>query len=217
MRIPITLAIALSLIGCGNTPGTAPPPDGWANNGPTVVTQAIDRETTQLLFVEQGQLRAWVEVPKVGAVAGDYVLLGQGTARADVTIPELDTRVRQVVDIAHVQVVDEQTARDVVASQAPPDATAIGTVFAELAARDGQPIVVYGTVVKANRAAGSVWIHLQDGTGDEAAETHDLTVQAREAATVGQRVAYRGVLRRDANIGFGYQFTALVEEAERVP
>lgn len=206
----------LDLAACGRPQGTEPPPGGWANSAPTVVERVVDRDDTQLLAVRQGQLRAWVEVPQVRAEVGDYVLLGQGAARTDVEIPEIGERVDTVVDIAHVRVVDERTARRTVASTAPKGAVAVGTVYAELAQRADEEIVVYGTVVKASHAVGWVWVHLQDGTGDASAGTHDLTVQTRQSVTRGQRVAFRGVLRRDVDLGFGYHYDALVEEAEPV-
>lgn len=208
----IAASIAFGLTGCVKTAGTEPPVDGWANTAPTVVQQVIDRESVQLLEVSQGQLRTWVEVPAVGAEVGDYVLLGRGTARFDVEIPELGVQAREIVDISHVQVVDEDTARRVIVSQAPEGALTVGTVYAELDARDGSEVVVYGTVVKATSAVGSVWVHIQDGTGDAASGTNDLTVQASEMVTRGQRVAFRGTLRKDVDLGFGYHYDALVEE-----
>lgn len=207
----------LVIVGCGGgSSGTEPPPGGWANHAPTVVTQVVDRETTQLLAVQQGRLRTWISVPDVDAEVGDYVLLGQGTARRDVAIPEIGQRAPEVVDIVHVQVVDAETAKRAVVSRAPENAVSIGTIYAELEDRADQPIVVYGTVVKATSAVGSVWVHVQDGTGVEATGTHDLTVQASQMVTRGQRVAFRGVLRKDVDIGFGYHFDALVEEASLV-
>ncbi|MEM6929421.1 MAG: hypothetical protein AAF602_20950, partial [Myxococcota bacterium] len=182
---------------------------------PTEVRQVVDRGATQMLLVEQGSLRAWVEVPHVGAEVGDYVLLGQGTLRSDVAIPELPERTA-VVDIAHVRVVDLETAERVVATKTPEGAVAVGTVYAELDARRDQSIVVYGTVAKAASAIGWQWVHLQDGTGDTEAGTHDLTIQTRQAVSRGQRVAFRGVLRKDVDLGFGYRYAALVEDAELV-
>jgi hypothetical protein len=161
--------------------------------------------------VRQGALEAWVAVPAVGAAVGDHVLLGQGSPRADVEIPELGLRVGQVVDIAHVQVVDAETAQRVSATTAPEGAVLIGTVYAELDQRADAEIVVYGVVVKATSAVGSIWVHLQDGTGDARTGTHDLTVQTQQPVTPGQRVAFRGVLRRDVDLGFGYHYDALVE------
>ena len=56
----------------------------------------------------------------------------------------------------------------------------------------------------------------EDGTGDAAAGTNDLTVQASELVPRGQRVAFRGMLRRDVDLGFGYHYDALVEGATLV-
>ncbi|MEO0604745.1 MAG: hypothetical protein AAF211_25155, partial [Myxococcota bacterium] len=202
--------------GCDRPSGTEPPPGGWANHAPTRVQRVVDREATQLLLVEQGPLRAWVEVPQVDAEVGDYVLLGQGTLRHDVAIPELPEAAADVVDIAHVRVVDLETAKRVVAAKTPRGAVEIGTIYAELEARMDQPVVVYGTVAKAASAIGWQWVHLQDGTGDAEARTHDLTVQTRQTVSRGQRVAFRGVLRKDVDLGFGYHYAALVEDAELV-
>lgn len=212
MRHPLAVVLlALALAACDRPQGTEAPPDGWANTAPTVVEQVVDRPDTQLLEVRQGALRTWVEVPAVGARVGDYVLLGQGAARMDVAIPELGRQVPVVVDIAHVQVVDAETAQRTVAARTPADAVAIGTVYAELEQRADQPIVVHGTVVKATSAVGWVWVHVQDGTGDPAAGTNDLTVQTQQAVTTGQRVAFQGTLRKDVELGFGYHYEALVE------
>lgn len=210
------LFVCLHLAGCGTPSGTSPPPSGWANTAPTRVEQVVNRDGAQLLFVTQGRLQTWIEVPMVGAKVGDYVLLGQGQVRQDVEIAELGQRAAEVVDIAHVRVVDLDTAQRSVAALAPAGAVAVGTVFAELEQRAGQEVLVYGTVVKATSAVTWVWVHLQDGTGDVSAETHDLTVQTHEPVTVGQRVAFRGTLRKDVDIGFGYHFDALVEDAQLV-
>ena len=203
-------------VGCTKSPGTAPPSGGWANTAPTQVAQVVDRKTVQLLEVTQGSLRTWVLVPHVGAKAGDYILLGQGAARLDVEIPELGQRVPEVVDIKHARVVDLQTAQRTIAAKSPRDAVAIGTIYAELAQRADKEIVVYGTVVKANDAIGWMWVHLRDGTGDPSAGTDDLTVKTEQRVTVGQRVAFRGVLRSDVDLGFGYHYDALVEEGELI-
>ena len=208
--------LVLGFVGCRGPSGTEPPPDGWANNAPTVVEQVVNREQSQVLEVRQGQLSTWIEVPRVGAKAGDYILLGKGTAREDVAIAELGLRVPQVVDIKHARVVSFETARQVVISAAPKDAVAIGTVYAELDLRKDRKVVVYGTVIKAASAVGWNWVHLSDGTGDPAAGTHDLTVKTQQTVTEGQRVAFRGMLRKDVDLGFGYHYDALVEEAELI-
>lgn len=206
----------LALSGCRAESGTEPPPDGWANSAPTRVERVVDRDTKQLLEVRQGQLSAWIEVPQVRAKPGDYILLGQGQPRNDVEIPELGERIPQIVDIAHARVVDFETAKRSVVSKAPPDAVAIGNVYAELETRADKPIVVYGAVAKASGAIGYYWVHLQDGTGDEKRGTHDLTVKTTQAVAEGQRIGFKGTLRADVDLGFGYHYDALVEDGEIV-
>lgn len=214
----VAVGLVAASVGCAPSPqGTAPPPDGWANAAPTVVAQVVERPDAQLLLVRQDQLQTWIEVPPVGARVGEYVLLGRGTVRTDVAIPELSQTVAAVVDITHIQRVDEETATRTIRAAAPADAVPIGTVYGELDRRAGKRVVVHGTVVKATAVAGAVWVHLQDGTGDRSAGTHDLTIKAQHPVTTGQRVTYAGVLKADVDVGFGYHFDALVEDAVRVP
>ncbi|MEM9696179.1 MAG: hypothetical protein AAGA56_26780, partial [Myxococcota bacterium] len=186
---------------------------GWANNAPTLVTRVVNRESTQLLEVKQGEYATWVHVPTVGAKVGDYILLGQGTAKRDVEIPELGLKAPELVEIAHARPVDFETAERAVVSELPDGAVPVRTVFEELDQRDGQEIVVYGTVTPVAGAVGWYWVHLRDASGDPSASGYDLTVQTKDGAVEGKRVAYKGRLRKDAELGFGYHYDALVEEA----
>ena len=74
--------------------------------------------------------------------------------------------------------------------------------------------MVHGTVVKATSAVGWNWVHLQDGTGNAAAGSHDLTIQTQEQVVRGQQVAFQGTLREDVSLGFGYHYEALLENAK---
>ena len=215
-RAILRALVVVGLAACRPSLGTEPPADGWANNAPTVVEQVVSREASQLLKVRQGQLTTWVAVPPVGAKAGDYILLGRGTAQQDVEIIELGLRVPQLVDIKHARVVDLETAERMVAATAPKDAVKVGTVYAELDQRKDKKIVVYGTVVKVASAIGWNWVHLRDGTGDPSTGTHDLTIQTQSEVAEGQRAAFRGILRKNVDLGFGYHYVALIKEAEPV-
>ncbi len=206
--------LALAVIGCA--PSMDAPPDGWANSAPTTVEAVVDRGEHQLLEVRQGALTTWIQVPDVGARVGDYVLLGRGSVRTNVPIPERELRAPAVVDIAHVRVVDAETARRATVRHAPSGALPIAQAYAELDRRADTEVIVFGRVAKAANAVGSYWVHLQDGTGDAGAGTNDLTVQTQVAVVEGEWVAFRGTLRRDVDLGFGYHYDALVEGGTRV-
>lgn len=206
----------LTTLGCGDAASTGAPPGGWANQAPTTVEAVVDRGEHLLLEVRQGDLSTWVQVPRVDAQVGDHVLLGRGTARTDVPIPERSLRAPEVVDIDHVRVVDAETARRVTARRAPSGALSVARAYAELDQRADAEVLVYGRVVKAANAVGWYWVHVQDGTGDPEAGTHDLTVQTQQRVVEGQWVAFRGTLRRDVDLGFGYHYPALVEGGAQV-
>lgn len=210
------VGLSLTLGACQRVRGTEAPPEGWANLAPTRVEQALERPAHQLLRVSQNQLEAWVRIPNIGAKPGEYVLLGQGRPMKQTRIDELDLEAEAIVDIAHAQVVDRETAHRSVASQRPEDAVSIADVYGELKARSGAAITVHGVAVKVSNAVGWYWVHLRDGTGSEAEGTHDLTVQTKTPVTRGERVGFRGRLEADVDLGFGYHYDALVKAAERL-
>ncbi|WP_456473768.1 hypothetical protein [Candidatus Pyrohabitans sp.] len=60
------------------------------------------------------------------------------------------------------------------------------------------------------------WIHVQDGTGDESEGTHDIAVTyaGREEILPGDTVIVEGRLSVDKDIGAGYVFKAIIEDAK---
>jgi hypothetical protein len=76
-------------------------------------------------------------------------------------------------------------------------------------------VSVRGTVVKYNAAVmGKNWIHLQDGSGDATKGTHDITVTTLDAASVGATVTITGTVHLNRDVGAGYTFALLVEDAK---
>ena len=115
-------------------------------------------------------------------------------------------------------VVDEVTARAAVAVGAPADALPIARLFVERAALDGQTVLVHGAIVKASHGiVGTNWYHLQDGSGDATAGDHDLMVQSEARFEVGQRLSLRGRVKADADLGFGYAYVVMLEDAAPPP
>jgi hypothetical protein len=60
---------------------------------------------------------------------------------------------------------------------------------------------------------GKNWIHLRDGTGSDADGTNDLTVTTQAEAKVGDVVLVKGIVRTDVDLGSGYAYKVLIEEA----
>jgi len=90
----------------------------------------------------------------------------------------------------------------------------IAYVYANKDTLAGQPISLRGKVVKFNDGImGRNWIHIQDGSGDAAAGSHDLLVTTQGTAAVGDTVVVTGNVAVNQEFGAGYSFPVLVEDA----
>jgi hypothetical protein len=105
--------------------------------------------------------------------------------------------------------------------QMPPPAggTSIGDLWAHRKALGGKTVTVRGTVVKFNPGIlGKNWVHLQDGTGKAADKTNDITVTTAEdvMTAVGDTITVTGTAVLDKDLGEGYAYPVLIENARIV-
>lgn len=78
---------------------------------------------------------------------------------------------------------------------------------------DGKTISVRAKVTKVSAGImGKNWLHLQDGSGDSAKGSHDLTVTTQDLPALGEVVTITGTLRKDKDFGGGYRYDAIVED-----
>ena len=90
----------------------------------------------------------------------------------------------------------------------------VGELFAKGASLNKQKVTVKGQVVKVNPdIMGKNWLHIQDGTGDLAKNTHDLVVTSADIAEKGAIISLEGILAADKDFGSGYRYDVIVEEA----
>ncbi|MCF8055310.1 MAG: DNA-binding protein [Desulfocapsa sp.] len=91
----------------------------------------------------------------------------------------------------------------------------VSEIFAQKDSLGGKTVAIKGKVVKFSpMIMGRNWIHLQDGTGDPMANTHDLVVTTSEEVTNGDVITVEGVLAIDKDFGAGYKYDAIVEDAK---
>ena len=91
----------------------------------------------------------------------------------------------------------------------------IAELFAQARTLAGKEVMVRSKVVKFNSGImDKNWVHLQDGTGDMANKTHDLTVTSDQIVSVGETVVVKGQLTIDRDIGAGYKYPVMIEQAK---
>ena len=105
----------------------------------------------------------------------------------------------------------------IVAKATGANARTVAEAWAQKTSLDGETVAIRGVVVKVNEAVmGKNWIHLQDGSGDAARGTFDITVTTLDKATTGDTVTVTGTIRTNRDVGAGYVYAVLVEDAKVV-
>ena len=88
-------------------------------------------------------------------------------------------------------------------------------IHSKAAELNGKTVIVKGKVMKVSpRIMGRNWIHIQDGTGNPEANTHDLVVtSSEEPAADAEIITLEGVLAANKDFGSGYSYAVIIEEA----
>jgi hypothetical protein len=95
-----------------------------------------------------------------------------------------------------------------------PDAKTVAEVVTGKAGLKDKTVLVHAQVVKASTGIlGKNWLHLRDGSGSAAAGTHDVLVTTLDNAAVGDIVNARGKVRTNVDLGSGYAYAVLIEDA----
>ena len=90
----------------------------------------------------------------------------------------------------------------------------VAELYAAKSGLVGSTTTVRGKVVKYNAGImGKNWIHVQDGTGEPGAKTHDLLVTTNDTAKVGDVITVSGTVSVDKDFGAGYEYDLLLENA----
>ncbi len=98
-----------------------------------------------------------------------------------------------------------------------PSGKTVAEIIGQRSSLSGKTVRVRGTVVKMTAGVlGKTYLHLRDGSGDAAAGTNDVTITTTATPAVGDVVTLEGVVALDRDIGSGYRFPTLVEDAKVV-
>ncbi|MCB9759989.1 MAG: hypothetical protein H6739_09165 [Alphaproteobacteria bacterium] len=197
----------LLLLACGRSPAPSAQ-ETFANVAPAEVTEVLPCGPRTLARVTEAQWDFWVSIPAQEVAPGQFLLLGKGPLKEQVTCGA--RTIAQVTEIEAAQVLDAEAARRRGRLDPPPGGLSIAEVMSRREALSGQPVKVRGRVVKVNEGVfGRNWLHLVDGSMDEG----DLTVTSEATAKVGDVVVASAPLTINKDLGFGYFYEAILEDA----
>jgi len=96
------------------------------------------------------------------------------------------------------------------------DGKTVAAIFAESGQLKGQVVGLNAKVVKiSENIMGKNWVTLQDGTGTGPDDR--LLATTQEVVEPGTLVTVKGTVNTDVDLGYGYQYKVLLEEASFTP
>jgi hypothetical protein len=192
------------------------------------VLETMDTGGYTYVLVETSEDPIWAAGPETVVKVDDIVEISQGMPMQQFQSKTLN----RTFDVLYfVSSIDNLTTPNVAApaptqaSDSKPAVTDVSVaelepgkniawVYANKDALANETISLRGKVVKYNtNIMGWNYIHIQDGSGDAAAGNNDLTVTSKATTAVGETVVIAGTVTLDKDLGAGYLFPVLVEDA----
>ena len=219
-----------------NTPATVQPAaasadQAAAKNGNVVET--MDAGGYTYVKVDTGSETLWAAAPQFSVKVGDPVVIPQGMPMKNFHSKTLERDFDLIYFVDSVLVGGESAA----AAKAMPEGhptidtakasesvdlsdvkpaesgKTVETLYSGKDELAGKEVTLRGKVVKFSpQIMGKNWIHIQDGTGEEG--NNDLTVTTDSTAQIGDTVLVTGVLTKDKDFGYGYQYPLIIEDAK---
>jgi hypothetical protein len=221
----LAAATVLSAPAATPAPAPAPTPASTYLKGEVLETRNVESYTYLRLKTAQGEV--WAAVPTTAAKKGSQVTIGNTMVMQNFESKTLNKTFDKIVfgqivepgaqpAAAHGTVPAAKAEAPVVkvAKASGPDAKTVAEVVTGRAALKDKTVLVRGQVVKVNLGImGKNWLHLQDGSGAAAAGSNDILVTTKSEAAIGDIVNAKGTVRTDVNVGPGYAYDVLIEDA----
>lgn len=218
-------------------PVSAQPTQPAAPSGTTgTVVETMDAAGYTYVYVDDGNEKIWAAAPQFAVSVGDQVMVPEGMAMHNYHSQTLDRDFPVVYFVESVLNASSPAAAPAAETQMPEGHPPIngatpsevnltdiakadgGMTVAEIyqakAELPGKKVMLRGKVVKFSpQIMGTNWIHLQDGSGDQADGSNDLTVTSNVEVKVGDTVVATGPLTLDKDFGYGYKYDLIMENA----
>ena len=212
-----------------------------ANTG--VVLETISVESYTYSRLDMGGNEIWIASTPIQASVGDTVRFSGDMLMKDFHSKELDRTFSEVLFVNAAQPVAGGASNTVAAHTVAPQVNdphqgmniqpktntgsasdepisvqaleggmTIASIFEEYEQLEGQEVSLRAKVTKFSpNILGSNWITLQDGTGT--APDNSLVVTTSETVEIGVELIVKGRVKSNVDIGAGYSYKVLLEEA----
>ena len=230
----LLVAVFVTLLACSGWAADTPPlPQPASIKGEVLEVKDVDTYTYLRLKTKDGE--TWAAVSKAPIAKGAQVTIENATVMTNFESKTLKKTFDRIVfgnlagtgaaaapaarvdmNQMHAGVSTAPDAGNVKVPKATgADARTVAEIVEKMKDLNNKPVLVRGKVVKYTPGVmGKNWIHLRDGSGTSAANTNDVLVTTKDETKVGAVVLAKGTVRTDVDLGSGYFYKVLIDEAK---
>ncbi len=227
MRLFITIGIFALMSACNSQ--NSKPLNVEPNIHEVVVEEVLQTSKYTYLRVKENDSEQWLAVPKIQAEIGGTYYYEGGFKMTNFESKKLSRTFETIIFLERIST-EPITAEKSISPVSPhttkstaekKDITiypaeggiTIAELFSNKESYAGKIVKIRGQVTKFSAAIMSKnWIHLQDGTEHDG--KFDLTVTSNIELNVGDTVTCEGKITLDKDLGFGYFYEVIMEEAK---
>jgi hypothetical protein len=226
----LTAIIIICFISCHS--GQNPKP--LAKSDPNAVHKVLVDEVYQtkqytILKVKENDAEQWIALPTIEAGKGETFYYIGGMEMKDFESKELNKKFASIIfleNISRQPIVPDKGSikasehgmmttaeKKNVKVEKAKNGISIGDLFKNMNSYNNKEVIIRGQVTKFTPGVmDRNWFHLQDGSEFEG--KFDLTANTKGEVKIGDIVTVKGKIALDKNIGAGFVYEILLEDAE---
>jgi len=213
----LLLLASLLCLGCNNDTLPQAPASPTAQSESTflegTVAERIDVEGYTYLRLTTAKGDTWTAVPTNPVALGTAVKIGNPMPMEHFHSKSLNRTFDVILFGSMIEPSDAPGAKETprtVAKATGADARTVAEVYQDKAKLKDKSVSVRGLVVKVSSGIlGHNWLHIADGSQEK-----DLVVTTTQDVKQGEELTIRGTVHTDKDLGSGYRFEVLVEDAK---
>jgi len=182
------------------------------------------------LKVKEGGKEKWLAALPMSVAVGDQVEYAGGDTMKDFKSKAMDQTFDSIHFVSRIHVVNKDMPKDDFHKGIKPEnrvaippkqgeiakpkgGKTVAELFSEMDKLNNGKVVTRAKVMKVSKnIMGKNWITLSDGTGK--APDDKIVATSQDVPEVGDVVSASGTLKTNVNLGSGYQYRAIVENAK---
>jgi hypothetical protein len=215
------------------SPGAGTDPHGGmmqATSFSGKVVETMNSAGYTYINLQKDDRQAWVAVPAMEVEVGQEITLYPGAAMKNHKSATLDRTfetiifspgpVKESTSVArtdpHGGMKDfASEVKEKIEKASGPNGYTVAELYEKKGSLDRKSVVVRAKVVKISPdIMQKNWVHIQDGSGDPGKGSHDIIALTTDLPSVGDIITVSGTLVNDKEIGGGYSFDVIIEDAE---